>query len=159
MFRPPYYFTVLVILVGGSTQFYSYGVLNQVQGTLMEWIAITYKNRGIHLDSSQLNFYWSFVVSSIAVGAIIGALLVKTVAEKLGRRNGLVVNGVVNVFAAFLELLAKPLGSPELLIVGRLIFGANMAINSGIVPIYLMEITPEKYREAVGTLYQVRLSL
>ena len=38
---------------------------------------------------------------------------------------------------------------------GRFILGANMGLTSGIVPMYLMEITPARHRGAAGTLHQV----
>ena len=85
-------------------------------------------------------------------------LIFRTIGEKFGRRNGLILNGIVNVFGALLELLAKPASSPEFLIIGRLILGANMGLTSGLIPMYLMEITPGKYRGAAGTLHQVAVA-
>jgi uncharacterized membrane protein YwaF len=36
-------------------------------------------------------------------------------AERLGRRNALIANGIVNIFGALMEFFAKPLGSPEVI--------------------------------------------
>jgi len=45
---------------------------------LTEWINETYIRRnGAGLDLTGMNIFWSFVVSSVAIGAIIGALLVR----------------------------------------------------------------------------------
>ncbi|PAV84987.1 hypothetical protein WR25_10256 [Diploscapter pachys] len=63
-----------------------------------------------------------------------------------------------NVFAAILELFSKKFKSPEILILGRFIFGANMGLTSGLVPMYLMEITPPAYRGSAGTLHQVAVA-
>ena len=60
------------------------------------------------------------------------------------------------MFGALLQLLAKTFASPEAMIVGRLILGANVGLNSGLVPIYLMEITPQRFRGAAATGNQVR---
>lgn len=76
-------------------------------------------------------------------------------AESLGRRNALIANGIVNVFGALLEYFSKSAGSPEFLIIGRLILGANMGLSSGLVPMYLLEITPTKHRGTAGTFHQV----
>ncbi len=57
-------------------------------------------------------------------------------AERLGRRNGLIANGVVNVCGAAFEGLAGWTRSPELLILGRLILGANMGLTSGLAPMF-----------------------
>jgi len=90
--------------------------------------------------------------------------------ECLGRRNALIVNGWINVFGALLEYFSKAMASPELLIFGRLVLGAVMGLSvfimgrsvftllnfkTGLVPMYLMEITPTKYRGAAGTLHMV----
>ncbi|CAD5233263.1 unnamed protein product [Bursaphelenchus xylophilus] len=160
MFKCTYYLSVLAVTIGASTQFYSYGIVNPEQELIMKWINETYAVRWntTGLTETELNVFWSFVVSSIAIGAILGALLVRVLAEKVGRRNGLILNGAFNVFAAFLEFAAKPLASPELLIVGRLILGANMGLTSGLVPMYLMEITPVYWRGAAGTLHQVAVA-
>ncbi|CAK5126369.1 unnamed protein product [Meloidogyne enterolobii] len=78
--------------------------------------------------------------------------------ECLGRRNALIVNGWINVFGALLEYFSKAMASPELLIFGRLVLGAVMGLSTGLVPMYLMEITPTKYRGAAGTLHMVAVA-
>ncbi|KAI6172345.1 MFS transporter, SP family [Aphelenchoides besseyi] len=157
MFTTTYYLSVLAATLGASTQFYSYGIVNQEQALLLRWINTTYTNRGLQLTSSELNFLWSFIVSSIAIGAIPGALLTRTLAERYGRKTTLVANGVVNILAATAEFSAKYCNSPELLIVGRIVLGACIGLTSGIVPMYLIELTPPDYRNRVGTLHQERL--
>lgn len=76
-------------------------------------------------------------------------------AEKLGRRNGLIVNGFFNAVGAFLEYLSKTIESPELLIGGRFLLGACMALATGLVPMYITELTPNSLRGAAGTLHMV----
>ncbi|CAB3410149.1 unnamed protein product [Caenorhabditis bovis] len=159
MVTKTYIVSVFTVILGGSAQFYSYGVVNPAQVIITKWINETYTERyGTPLSLTISNLFWSFVVSSIAIGAIIGACLTRYIGEKFGRRNGLIINGVANVFAAFFQLGAKPLRSPELLLFGRFIFGINMGLTSGIVPMYLMEITPARYRGPAGTLHQVAVA-
>lgn len=75
MFHLNYYISVLTVTIGGSTQFYSYDIVNPEQEILTEWINQTYFQRnGSIMNLAQLSFYWSIVVSSIAIGAIFGAL-------------------------------------------------------------------------------------
>ncbi|CAD6185249.1 unnamed protein product [Caenorhabditis auriculariae] len=154
-----YIITVVTVVLGGSAQFYSYGVVNPAQVVITDWINSTYATRySTPLTLTASNFIWSFVVSSIAIGAIIGASLTRVIGERFGRRNGLIINGIANVFGALFELFAKPLHSPEMLIAGRFIFGINMGLTSGLVPMYLMEITPMRYRGPAGTLHQVAVA-
>ncbi|KAH7729039.1 Protein F53H8.3 [Aphelenchoides avenae] len=135
------------------------GIVNPEQELLTAWINETfYQRNGKGLDDTSLNLFWSFTVSSVAVGAIVGALLTRPLAEHLGRRNGLIANAVVNVVAALMEYCSKYAGSPELLVIGRVILGANMGLTSGLVPMYLMEITPNRYRGTAGTFHQVAVA-
>lgn len=76
-------------------------------------------------------------------------------AEHLGRRNALILNGFFNLIGALFEYFTKYAASPEFLIIGRVILGVNMGLTSGLVPLYLLEITPNKYRGTAGTLHQV----
>uniref|UniRef100_A0A915EU00 Major facilitator superfamily (MFS) profile domain-containing protein n=1 Tax=Ditylenchus dipsaci TaxID=166011 RepID=A0A915EU00_9BILA len=159
MFNALYYISVLTVTLGASTQFYSYGIVNPEQELLTSWINSTYYSRdGIGLSQTALNLFWSFVVSSIAVGAIGGSLLTRYLAERLGRRNALIANGVVNVLAALLEYFSKYAESPEFLILGRLLLGANMGLTSGLVPMYLLEISPTSFRGTAGTFHQVAVA-
>ncbi|VDM41964.1 unnamed protein product [Toxocara canis] len=113
---------------------------------------------GVPMSISQFNVFWSFVVSSVSIGAIVGSLLTRWTAEHFGRRNGLLANGIVNVLGALLVTLTKVLHSPEMLIFGRVLLGTSMGLSSGLVPMYLMEITPLEYRGVAGTVHMVAVS-
>ncbi|EGT54824.1 hypothetical protein CAEBREN_21618 [Caenorhabditis brenneri] len=159
MVTAKYLVTVTTVVLGGSAQFYSYGVVNPAQVVITDWINQTYIERyKAPLSLTVSNVIWSFVVSSIAIGAILGASFTRIIGEKYGRRNGLIANGILNVFAALFELVAKHFKSPEMLIFGRFIYGINMGLSSGLVPMYLMEITPYKYRGPAGTLHQIAVA-
>uniref|UniRef100_A0A915E4T2 Major facilitator superfamily (MFS) profile domain-containing protein n=1 Tax=Ditylenchus dipsaci TaxID=166011 RepID=A0A915E4T2_9BILA len=146
MLKTKYYVAVLTSTLGASTQFYSNNVVNPSQAIVTTWITkLTWSAQEIHL-------------ACIPLGAIFGALSTNLITKKVGRRNGLFANGVLNVLGACLVYFAKPVNAPELLIVGRLILGANVGLGSGIVPMYLMEITPLKYRGAAGTAHEIAIA-
>ena len=62
------------------------------------------------------------------------------------------------IAGAFL-FAAKYAGSWEMLIIGRLIIGINSGLNAGIAPMYLSEISPTALRGAVGTVYQLIITM
>lgn len=67
----------------------------------------THERTGSYLEESSLSVMWSVVVSIYCVGGVIGALLTGIVADKLGRKGGLLWNNVTVILAVVLEGFAK----------------------------------------------------
>jgi MFS family permease len=105
---------------------YSYAIVNPVQQLMQTWINQTYIDRtNQSMSIAELDNYWSFLVSSIAIGAIVGSMLAGYLA-RFGPKYALILNALVNIAAALCEGTAKSFQSPELLIVGRIILGTNI---------------------------------
>lgn len=76
-------------------------------------------------SDATVNLIYSIMVSIFCIGGMIGALLTGYVAEKFGRKGGLLWNNVFVFLAAGLMGFSKMCRSYEMLIMGRFFIGFN----------------------------------
>jgi SP family facilitated glucose transporter-like MFS transporter 1 len=140
---------------------------------------VTEHNRtGEAVDQSKVTIIWSIAVAIFCVGGMIGGAITGIVAERFGRKGGLLLINVLVAVAAIFEgmtqntvsflcctcsawsgqlrscsfILAgasKAAGSYEMIIIGRFFIGINSGLNAGLAPMYLAEISPMHLRGAV----------
>ena len=88
------------------------------------------------------------------VGAMVGGL----VADKVGRKRGLLLSQVMGSIGGVIMAISKPVVAWEVLLVGRLVVGLSAGLNTVLVPIYISEIAPVNLRGGLGVFNQLAVT-
>lgn len=105
---------------------YNTGVTNAPQTLVEKFINQTYTERnGVPAEQETVEFIFSLIVAVFCVGGMAGALSTAFVADKLGRKGGLLYNNILVLLATLCLGLCTMAKSYELLILGRFIIGFN----------------------------------
>lgn len=105
---------------------YNTGVTNAPQPLVEAFINDTYTERhGTSPDKDTIEFIFSLIVAVFCVGGMAGALSTAFVANRFGRKGGLLYNNVLVILATVCLGFCKMAKSYELLIVGRFLIGVN----------------------------------
>lgn len=97
-----------------------------------------------------------WIVSSMMVGAALGALLSGWMAKRIGRKFSLMIGAALFAAASILCALAA---DPEWLIVGRVLLGVAVGIASFTAPLYLSEVAPRTMRGSMISLHQLMVTV
>lgn len=109
------------------------------------------------------NFIWSLCVSALPMAGMIGCKVGAALADRLGRRKGLMILSAFFVLGASLQASSKffvqdgQMGWSAgviLFIMGRLICGLAGGATTVMVPMYIGEISPPHLRGALGAVFQ-----
>lgn len=103
--------------------------------------------------SSQLQ---EWVVSSMMLGAAIGALFNGWLSFRLGRKYSLMAGAVLFVAGSIGSAFAA---SVEVLLVARVVLGVAVGIASYTAPLYLSEMASENVRAKMISMYQLMVTL
>lgn len=150
-------FAIAAAALGSAFQHgYNTGVVNAPQDLVEDFINETYfYKHEEYPNETFITIIFAIMVSIFCLGGMLGALGTAYLAEKFGRRGGLLINNALVFIAAALLGFSKLARSYEMLILGRFVIGLNSGLNAGLAPMYLTEISPIHLRGAVGTIYQL----
>ena len=145
------YATIFLSSLGMFQFGFNSSALNVPQTTIEKFFISAFKERNIgYLSQSAARTYFSIATSLFLVGGIIGALSTAWVADTLGRKRGLVYVQIVSIIGAMLGVCCKPIYSFEMLFISRFLVGFSSGMNTGLVSLYVSEISPVYMRGSAG---------
>ncbi|MER6816390.1 sugar porter family MFS transporter [Spirillospora sp. NPDC000708] len=133
----------VLIAVGGFLFGFDTGVISG---------ALLYIKTDFGLDS----FEQSSVVSVLVLGAMAGAMGSGRIADRIGRRRILGLEGLVFLVGTVIAVLST---GYAMLVAGRLVLGLAVGGASATVPVYLSEISPKEIRGRTLTLNQLLITI
>lgn len=112
--------------------------------------AILFVEKDLHLTALTEGI----VVSSILVGAMIGAALSGSLTDRFGRKRVVIAGAAIFCIGAIGSALSP---STAVLILFRIILGLAVGSASTLVPMYLSEMAPTEARGALSSLNQLMI--
>ena len=99
-------------------------------------------------------FHGAFIMSSALWGTVVGALYGNVPCDKYGRKLTLIATGILFLASALGSAIAP---DPYTFSILRFIGGLGVGVSSIVVPAYISEIAPAKYRGRLVALYQFQI--
>ncbi|KAE8163201.1 general substrate transporter [Aspergillus tamarii] len=97
------------------------------------------------------------IVSTLQAGCFFGALIASPVADKWGRKTGLISASLIAIVGVIMQVAAS--GHLEAMYIGRLINGFGVGFASMINPLYVSENSPRAIRGGLTGLYQLFITM
>ncbi len=97
-----------------------------------------------------------FVVSSVLIGALIGAITGGTLTDRLGRKKVIIYSGVLFIVGAIIAALAVNI---PMFVSGRIIAGLGVGTASFASPLYIAEVAPPKARGKLVSVSQLLITI
>lgn len=104
-----------------------------------------------------LSAYWEgFATGSLALGAIAGCIVAGNIAEKYGRRPGLLLAAGIFTISSLLMAMAT---NRDFFILARFVAGIGVGMASMLSPMYIAEIAPAHLRGRMVAINQLTIVL
>ncbi len=97
-----------------------------------------------------------FVVAALLWGAVFGTLLSGVLSNSFGRRITILISAVIFIVGSILCAIAP---SEHLLIIARFLLGIAVGVASFTAPLYLSEISPQRVRGSMISMYQLMITI
>ncbi len=110
----------------------------------------------IRQDFPLTPFLEGIIVSTLLIGAVVGAFSGGPLSDRIGRRPTVLLAAVVFGLGALAVAFAP---SVPFIILGRFLLGLGVGLASMIVPLYIAEIAPADRRGALVSLNQLMITI
>jgi sugar porter (SP) family MFS transporter len=110
----------------------------------------------IRQDFNLNAFTEGFIVSSLLLGAMVGAGVSGALSDRLGRRTIILAAAVIFAVGAIGAALSP---SVEVLIFFRFVLGLGVGTASALVPSYISESAPTDVRGSLSSLFQLAITI
>ncbi len=119
------------------------GVISGAQGFLQK-------------DFSASDHTLEIIVSSLLWGAVFGTLISGILSNKLGRRKTILVSALIFILGSLVCSVAP---NTQTLIIARFFLGIAVGVASFTAPLYLSEISPQRVRGSMISMYQLMITI
>ena len=140
---PIVYFIGLTAALAGLLFGLDVGVISGAEGMIQKDFSIT--DRLIEL-----------IVSSLLWGAVFGTFLSGILSNRLGRRGAILVSAVIFVLGSLACALSP---DAKTLVAARFFLGIAIGVASFTAPLYLSEISPQRVRGSLISMYQLMITI
>ncbi|XP_029475155.1 solute carrier family 2, facilitated glucose transporter member 5-like isoform X5 [Rhinatrema bivittatum] len=139
---------IIVLGIGGGFQYGLHAsVISSPSVYIQTFINKTWQNRyGFPLHQETLTLLWSFIISVYSIGGFLGALSIRYLSVRFGRKKTLLYNNISAILGAALMGFSKILGSFEMVMLGRFVYGVNAGVGLSIHMMYTGESAPRQLR-------------
>lgn len=157
---PGVYFHVAVICLAGFLRGYGLYVIGPYLTPVQRSLQFCYPCTGGESDLALAACSCprkEFAVSSVPLGAIIGAIVGGSMADSVGRRATILVTDVMFIVSSLIMAMSGPGAWASLFFIGRILQGLAIGASGPASHAYISEVAPAKYRGQLLTLNELAL--
>jgi MFS transporter, SP family, galactose:H+ symporter len=140
---PIVYFIGFTAALAGLLFGLDIGVISGAQGFLQK-------------DFSVSDHILEMIVSALLWGAVFGTLISGILSNKFGRRKTILISAIIFVLGSIVCSMAP---NAHVLMLARFFLGIAVGVASFTAPLYLSEISPQRVRGSMISMYQLMITI